>query len=126
VWKLNITTTVVYAWDDGSKTFHRTTDGAPHLDAAGNQVAPENVVFQVVSYHDTGLVDRSGAAVPEADLVGTGDAWVLTAGRLIKGKWSRPSEDATTGYTTPSGDPIRLTPGRTWLELVPTGNLSAL
>jgi len=126
VWKLNITTTVVYAWDEGSKTFRRTTDGAPHLDAAGNQVAPENVVFQVVGYHDTGLVDRSGAAVPEADLVGSGDAWVLTAGRLIKGKWSRPTEDATTAYTLASGEPIRLTPGRTWLELVPTGNLSAL
>jgi len=126
VWKLNITTTVVYAWDEGTKTFRRTTDGAPHLDAAGTQVAPENVVFQVVSYHNTGLVDRSGAAVPEADLVGAGDAWVLTAGRLIKGHWSRPGEDSTTAYTMPSGEPIRLTPGRTWLELVPTGNLSAL
>jgi hypothetical protein len=126
VWKLNITTTAVYAWDDASKTFRRTTDGAPHLDAAGTQVAPDNVVFQVVSYHNTGLVDRSGAAVPEADLVGAGDAWVLTAGRLIKGHWSRASEDVTTAYTLPSGDPIRLTPGRTWLELVPTGNLSAL
>jgi hypothetical protein len=126
VWKLNITTTVVYAWDEASKTFRRTTDGAPHLDAAGNQVAPENVVFQVVGYRNTGLVDRSGAQVPEAELVGAGDAWVLTAGRLIKGKWNRPSEDATTAYTLPSGEPIRLTPGRTWLELVPTGNLSAL
>ena len=40
VWKLNITTTVVYAWDEASKSFRRTTDGAPHLDAAGVQVAP--------------------------------------------------------------------------------------
>jgi hypothetical protein len=126
VWRLNITTTVVYAWDEASKTFRRTTDGAPHLDAAGNQVAPENAVFQVVTYHDTGLVDRSGAAVPEADLVGSGDAWVLTAGRLIRGKWNRPSDGATTAYTLPTGEPIRLTPGRTWLELVPTGNLSTL
>ena len=126
VWKLNITTTVVYAWDEPSETFRRTTDGAPHLDATGTQVAPENVVFQVVDYKDTGLVDRSGARVPEAVLVGEGDAWVLTAGRLLKGRWSRPSEDRTTAYTLPSGEPIRLTPGRTWLELVPLGNLSAL
>ena len=125
-WKLNITTTVVYAWDDATKTFKKTTDGAPHLDAAGTQVAPENVVFQVVGYHDTGLRDRSGAVVPEAELIGQGDAWVLTGGRLIKGHWSRPTEDQTTAYTMPSGDPIRLTPGRTWVELVPTGNLSTL
>ena len=126
VWKLNITTTVVYAWDEASKTFRRTTDGAPHLDAAGVQVAPENVVFQVVGYKNTGLVDRSGAAVPEAELVGEGEAWVLTGGRLVKGRWSRPSDGQTTTYTLPSGEPIRLTPGRTWLELVPLGNLEAL
>jgi Protein of unknown function (DUF3048) N-terminal domain/Protein of unknown function (DUF3048) C-terminal domain len=126
IWKLNITTTVVYAWDDASKTFKRTTDGAPHLDAGGAQVAPENVVFQVVGYRNTGLVDRSGAAVPEAELIGEGEAWVLTAGKLIKGRWSRPSEAQTTTYALPSGEPIKLTPGRTWLELVPLGNLSAL
>jgi hypothetical protein len=126
VWKLNITTTVVYAWDEASQTFRRTTDGAPHLDAGGLQVAPENVVFQVVGYRNTGLVDRSGAAVPEAELIGEGEAWVLTAGRLVKGHWSRPSEAQTTTYTLPSGEPIKLTPGRTWLELVPLGNLSAL
>ncbi|HEV7865899.1 MAG TPA: DUF3048 domain-containing protein [Acidimicrobiia bacterium] len=126
VWKLNITTTVLYSWDEASKTFRRTTDGAPHLDAAGVQVAPENVVFQVVGYRNTGLVDRSGAAVPEAELVGEGEAWVLTAGRLIKGRWSRPAGAQATAYTFPSGEPIRLTPGRTWLELVPLGNLKAL
>jgi hypothetical protein len=126
VWKLNITTTVVFAWDEASKTFRRTTDGAPHLDAGGTQVAPENVVFQVVGYRNTGLVDRSGAAVPEAELISEGEAWVLTAGRLIKGHWSRPTEAQVTTYTLPSGEPIKLTPGRTWLELVPLGNLSAL
>jgi len=37
-----------------------------------------------------------------------------------------PSSFRTTTYTLPSGEPIKLTPGRTWLELVPRGNLSAL
>ena len=126
VWKLNITTTVVYRWDEATTTFPRTTDGRPHLDAAGVQVAPENVVFQVVGYRNTGLVDRSGAAVPEAELIGEGEAWVLTGGRLVKGHWTRPTEGHTTTYTLPSGEPIRLTPGRTWVELVPLGNLRAL
>lgn len=126
VWKLNITTTVVFAWDEASKTFRRSTDGRPHMDAANVQVATENVVFQVVGYRNTGLVDTSGAAVPEAELVGEGEVWVLTGGRLIKGRWSRPTEGQTTAYTYPSGEPIRLTPGRTWIELVPLGNLRAL
>jgi len=126
VWKLNITTTVVFAWDEASKTFRRSTDGRPHMDAANVQVSTDNVVFQVVGYRNTGLVDTSGAAVPEAELVGEGEVWVLTGGRLIKGRWSRPTEGQTTAYTYPSGEPIRLTPGRTWVELVPLGNLRAL
>lgn len=126
VWKLNITTTVVFAWDEASKTFRRTTDGKPHVDAAGVQVSTENVVFQAVGYRNTGLVDASGAAVPEAELIGDGEAWVLSGGRLIKGRWSRPNDTQTTAYTFPSGEPIRLTPGRTWLELVPLGNLRSL
>ena len=126
VWKLNITTTVVYRWDEATKAFPRSTDGRPHLDAAGVPVAPENVVFQVVGYKNTGLVDRSGAAVPEAELIGEGEAWVLTGGRLVRGQWTRPTEDDTTTYRLPTGEPIRLTPGRTWVELVPLGNLRAL
>ena len=68
-------------------------------------------------------INAMALSLPEAELIGEGEAWVLTAGRLIKGHWSRPTDTQTTTYTLPSGEPIRLTPGRTWLELVPLGNL---
>jgi hypothetical protein len=125
-WKGRIVTTVIYEWDQQAKTWLRTQDGTPHVDADGNRVAPRNVVFQLVNYHNTGFVDRSGAEVPEAELIGEGEAWVLTDGRLVKGRWSRPGPDVVTTYTEGSGTPIRLTPGRTWLELVPIGNLNVL
>ncbi len=125
-WRGRIVTTVVYEWDQQAKGWARTQDGTPHVDADGVRVAPQNVVFQVVSYHNTGLVDRSGAEVPEAELIGEGEAWVLTDGRLVKGRWARASHDVVTTYTNGSGAPVRLTPGRTWLELVPVGNLKAL
>ena len=125
-WKGRIVTTVVYEWDPQAKTWLRTQDGTPHVDADGARVAPRNVVFQLVNYHDTGLVDRSGAQVPEAELMGEGEAWVATDGRLVKGRWSRPSADVVTTYTDASGALVRLTPGTTWVELVPVGNLSVL
>jgi len=41
--------------------------------------------------------------------------------------WLLGSEPVSvSAYTLPTGEPIRLTPGRTWLELVPVGNLKAL
>lgn len=125
-WRGRIVTTVVYEWDPGAGGFARSQDGTPHLDAAGRRVAPENVVLQLVRYRDTGLVDRSGAAVPEAGLVGEGEAWVLTGGRMVRGRWIKAGPGVTTAYLDTSGAPIRLTPGRTWVELVPVGNATVL
>ena len=124
VWRGRIVTTVSFEWDAAAGTFPRTQDGTAHVDAAGVRVAPANVIFQVVKYVDTGLVDRSGAAVPEAELLGEGEAVVLTGGRLIRGRWSKAGVDDLTTYTDANGAPIRLTPGRTWVELVPEGNLA--
>jgi DUF3048 family protein len=124
LWKDKVRTDVSYMWDATAKGFARTQNGTAHVDATGKQVAPENVVLQVVPYHNTGLVDRSGAAVPEAELVGEGEVVVLTDGKLIRGRWKRSEAGAVTTYTDAAGAPIRLTPGRTWVELVPPGNLS--
>jgi hypothetical protein len=121
LWKDKVRTEVVYEWDPALRGFARTQNGTPHVDATGKQAAPENVVLQVVAYRNTGLVDRSGAAVPEAELVGEGELVVLTDGKLIQGRWSRPDAGAVTAA---AGTPIRLTPGRTWVELVPPGNLT--
>jgi hypothetical protein len=124
LWKDKVRTEVVYQWDAAAKGFARTENGTPHVDAAGKRATPENVVLQIVPYRNTGLVDRSGAAVPEAELIGEGELVVLTDGKLVKGRWSRPDAAAVTSYTDAAGAAIRLTPGRTWVELVPPGNLT--
>jgi hypothetical protein len=125
-WRGRIITTLVLEWDPAVAGFARTVDGAPHLDADGRRIAPENVVLQMVRYRDTGLVDTSGAPVPEAELVGEGEVWVLTGGRMLQGKWSKPAPEAPTRYLDPAGAPLRVTPGRTWVELVPAGNATLL
>ena len=117
----NITTRVDYAWDAGTGTWKRSQDGTPFNDAAGAQVAPKNVVVQFVTYRDTGQRDRSGAVVDEAELIGQGDAWVLTDGKVVRGKWAKPNAEAVTAYTDAAGAPIALTPGTTWVELPPPG-----
>lgn len=116
----NVTTRVDYAWDPAAG-WKRTQDGTPHVDAAGAQVAPKNVVVQFVTYKDSGQRDTSGAVVDEAELVGQGDAWVFTDGKVVKGRWAKPSAGAVTAYTDAAGAPVALTPGTTWVELTPTG-----
>lgn len=110
-------TRVEYAWDAGSGSWKRSLDGTPHNDAAGAQVAPKNVVVQFTTYKDTGQRDTSGAVVDEAQLVGSGDAWIFTDGKVVKGKWSKGSATEVTRYTDAAGQAVDLTPGTTWVEL---------
>jgi hypothetical protein len=42
---------------------------------------------------------------------------------VIEGHWSRPSPGVTTQYTDATGAPIQLTPGPSWVELIPAGTV---
>jgi len=118
-------TNVDYAWDAGSGSWKRTQDASPFSDAAGTQAAPRNVVVQFVTYKDTGQRDPSRAVVDEAQLIGTGEAWVFSDGKVTKGRWSKPTAEAVTSYTDSAGKPVALTPGVTWVELPPPGAAQA-
>jgi hypothetical protein len=80
------------------------------------------VVVQFVSYNSSGLVDRAGNESPVAQLVGEGDAWILAEGKIQIGRWSRPTPDDVTSFTDANGGLLLLTPGKTWVELVPIGS----
>ncbi|HUQ40163.1 MAG TPA: DUF3048 domain-containing protein [Acidimicrobiales bacterium] len=122
----NITTVVDYRWDAGSGTWKRAQDATPFVDAAGTQVGPRNVVVQFVNYRDTGEVDRSRTAVPEAELVGEGEAWVYTDGKVVEGRWRKAGATEVTVFTDAKGAPIALTPGQTWIELAVKGSARRL
>ncbi|HZI38514.1 MAG TPA: DUF3048 domain-containing protein [Acidimicrobiia bacterium] len=124
-WQASKYTEALWDWDPIAKGWRRTQNGEAHVDAAGKQVTPANVVLQFVTYHDTGQVDSTGTAVPEADVVGEGDAWVLTGGMLIPCRWSKASDTDITHYIDASGAPVKLTPGKTWVELVPPNQAEA-
>ena len=112
---------VTMTWDPALGGWARTQKGSSHVDADGVQIAPPNVIVQFVPYRDTGLVDTSNTPVPEALLVGSGTAWVFTDGAAVAATWSKPTDDALTTYTAADGAPIALTPGMTWIALVPEG-----
>jgi hypothetical protein len=118
-------------WRWNGKGWARFQKGTPHVDAAGVQVAPANVIIQFVNYRPTDVGDQFGVPIPEAQLVGEGEVWVLTGGGLephglVQGRWRKPSLEANTVYTDMDGNPILLTPGRTWVVLPSPGGATRL
>ena len=118
-------TTVSYDWNAGANSWTRIQNGALHLDTAGRAVGPTNVIFQFVTYHDTGYVDSSGAHVPEADVIGSGEAWILSAGYLCPVSWEKRDHQDVTVFRGTDHRYARLLPGRTWVELALVGRGTA-
>jgi hypothetical protein len=99
----------------------RTQGGAAHMTAGAGQISATNVVVIEADEVATGMVDSSGATVPEFVFVGRGKATVFTGGKRIEGLWNRPTLASAATLTGGDGSVIELAPGRTWIELVRSG-----
>ena len=100
-----------WTYDPATNTWLRSYGLDPFLSASGVQVAPVNVIVQFIEY----------PGYSQGDTVGGGDAWVFSGGQLVRGKWLRGVREEITSFFDLSGAPIKLTPGPTWVELVPIG-----
>ena len=109
---------VRWTWDEGTGSWLRHQGSSAHTVFSGDQVSAANVVVVEAREVATGMVDAAGSTVPEFVFVGTGSATVFTAGHQIDGIWTRPTISSVATLTTPDGEVIELTPGRTWIELV--------
>jgi hypothetical protein len=113
---------ISYAYDRASNTYVRSVTGAsPQVDAAdGRPVAPKNVVVMLVRFgrlHD----GHPEKARQEAANVGTGTAWIATNGLTVKGTWSKASVTEPTLFFGPNGQPVSLTIGQTFIQVMPVG-----
>lgn len=110
-----------FTWDAASRTWLRSQRGSPHVTVSGQRLAPTNVVVLEIDYDRSNQLGRS---VPHGIVTGKGRAVVLTQGQAVEGNWSRPTLADPLSLTATSGDPIKLTPGQTFIELPVVGGRS--
>ncbi len=111
---------VSYWEGDGQGNMVREQDGARHLDAATNeQIKARNVVVLKVKI-DTSFRDKRYGYIPRTVLIDSGVAWVFVDGKRIKGTWSKSTQTGPISLFDQAGVPIKLAPGTTWIELMPT------
>ena len=113
--------TITYEWDNASKSWQRSQDGAPFMAESGEQIAPKNILIEEHKVRASDVVDVTGT--PSIEIVnetGSGRAVLFRNGRAIRGRWTRDSTDGVTVFETRSGDEMVFAPGSVWIELVPT------
>ncbi len=106
-----------FDWDAAAGSWVRRANDRPHLDVNGEQLRATNVVVLETAYEPS----PADADSPEAQSLGEGAAWVFTDGRMIEGRWDRTESTEPWRLRTVEGEPIRLTPGNTWVELPTPG-----
>ncbi len=117
---LDVTT---WTWRRDTGLWYRSySDTGPALQGDGAQIAASNVVVMLVEQHPTPWVeDATGTHENDLALKGRGPAWVFRDGRQYFGHWERPKLDHPTVFIEQDGTRVTLTPGNTWVELVPDG-----
>jgi hypothetical protein len=115
--------TVSYKYNRSTNTYRRSVSReGKQIDAAdGERVEPKNVVVMVVSF--TPIGDKKHRL--EADLVGSGRAWISTNGRTVKGTWKKTATTKPTRFFDADGEPIPLTIGQTFIQVVPRASFAS-
>ena len=109
-----------WTWNASAGAYLRSYGSAPAKLATGAQISATNVVVQAVPVTTSQYIEDAGGSHENLiGTVGTGKAVVCRLGACVTGTWSRPSLSSATQYLDPSGSPIPLQPGNTWVELEP-------
>ncbi|MFR9729492.1 DUF3048 domain-containing protein [Saccharopolyspora sp. MS10] len=106
-----------FTWSPQEHRWLVSMDGAPAVTTDGGRLGAGTVVLQQVEIRDSQLSDSKGSVTPHAQTVGSGRAVVLRDGQAFDARWSRPSPEAPTAYTTASGEPLPFAPGQVWVAL---------
>lgn len=122
---------VVWAYnarDDAFLHFFR-EGGAlvPDFSASGARIWARNVLVEFVQIQYGPYAESPGSTGDvESITQGSGVAYLLRDGRVLKGRWIRTHWAYMTRFVGPGGRPFTFHPGNTWVEIVPVGDSFSL
>ena len=119
------TAPIVWRWDATKNAFMRYYNETPDVNQDGVQNSAQNVIVQsVVLTYGPWVENAEGGLEVQAALTDTGGpAWVMRNGKYIEGTWKRGGLSEPTKFYDKAGKLIPMAPGRTWVELLPSGML---
>jgi hypothetical protein len=92
-------------------------DGSPAISTGAGQMSAPTVVIQRVVVGLSGYLEQGPMMPPDAHSTGSGTAVVLRNGNAYHARWSRPSADGGTTFTTDAGQPMTFARGPVWIVL---------
>ncbi|WP_328929866.1 DUF3048 domain-containing protein [Streptomyces sp. NBC_00190] len=103
-----------FTWSGTGHHWLVSMDGASARSTDAGRLTASTVVVQHVMVHPSRFKDRLGAVSPYTETVGSGSALVLRDGKGYDARWSRPTAESGTSFTTAAGR-LNFAPGQTWI-----------
>lgn len=107
-----------YKYDEESHMYLRYRKGKPQMErVSGEQLKAENIIIQITK---ASLIGGDAKGRMEVKTVGQGKGYYITQGKKVNIKWSKASRSKPTTYTLEDGTPLKLNPGQTWIQVMPS------
>jgi Protein of unknown function (DUF3048) N-terminal domain/Protein of unknown function (DUF3048) C-terminal domain len=114
---------IVYKYDRATNTYPRFVTGSAkqEIDLSTKvPIAPKNVVIMRMKFGPLTSDPETFKHRLEAQVIGSGTAWIATNGITIQGTWRKASLTAPTLFFDKSGHQVTLTAGQTFVEVMET------
>jgi hypothetical protein len=106
-----------FTWSPGKGRWLVWMDGSPAISTGAGQLSAPTVVIQHVVVGLSRFLEQGPMMPPDAHSVGSGTALVLRNGEAYRARWSRPSANGGTTFTTDAGKPMTFARGPVWIVL---------
>jgi hypothetical protein len=106
-----------FTWSPGKGRWLVWMDGSPAISTGAGQLSAPTVVIQRVVVGLSRFLEQGPMMPPDAHSVGSGTALVLRNGEAYHARWSRPSANGGTTFTTDAGKPMTFARGPVWIVL---------
>lgn len=110
---------IYYEFSQDEGVYLRYIADKPHTDENNSdyQVRAKNIIIQKAVHK---VVDSEGRR--DIELVGSGEGIYITNGHCVPVTWKKADRQAPTHFYSEEGDEIKLNPGKTWVQIIPTGS----
>ncbi len=107
-----------YSYDSSSHRYLRSEPWGKHVTANGVRIATDNVLVIRAHWHMAKIWSGTGGTDPVVDIVNTsGSFHYAHGGRYVTGTWKKAGVEKPFSFTCSDGTPLKLAPGKTWIEL---------
>lgn len=111
-----------YSYDAQNKLYLRSEPWGPQIMQDGQRVTADNVLIIRARWYMGKIFPGGGAADPVVEIVDKkGSFFYFHGGKYVVGVWSKGGVAEPFKFTCQDGSPLKIAPGRTWIELPQLG-----